>query len=100
MFSYTASCLQIQLSASNRSKIIKSKFCFCLIVIFKIIKNKKKGSELEDISLTTTSIIGDLKHINDVILKHYPNNDFIYTKSELLEPIIKMNVLPLNYEFT
>jgi len=98
MFSYTASCLQIHLSASNRSKIIKSKFCFCLIVIFKIIKNKKK--EFEDISLTTTSIIGDLKHINDVILKHYPNNDFIYTKSELLEPVIKMNVLPLNYEFT
>ena len=50
--------------------------------------------------MTTTSIIGDLKHINDVILKHYPNNDFIYMKSEILEPVIKMNVLPLNYEFT
>jgi hypothetical protein len=66
----------------------------------KIIKNKKKGSDHEEINLTTTSVIGDLKHINDVILKHYPNNDFIYMKTELLEPVIKMNVLPLNYEFT
>ncbi len=88
------------MSTSNGFKIIKSKWLFCFNVIFKIIKNKKKGSEIEEISLTTTSIIGDLKHINDVILKHYPNNDFIYMKSELLEPVIKMNVLPLNYEFT
>ena len=88
------------MSSTNGCEIIKSKYFFVKIKIWQIIKNKKKGSEYEEINLTTTSVIGDLKHINDVILKHYPNNDFIYMKSELLEPVIKMNVLPLNYEFT